>query len=493
MEDKVKLINARIADVEKGCYFDPQVSLVIQDGKIVAMPGLPGEPEFPDGEVIDLHGLTVIPGLFNTHCHLQFIPKGEIGHQQLAKNLNDCMDRGVTNVRDTLCYDLQENRYWMEKIQSGEILGPRIHQAIHVAPLGGTYSPRITPMTRFSFSMIGIRVIDYGLKTAGVVTFRPQAGPQEVRDAVDRAVDERGAAAIKFCDQAEHFMTYKPGAQVMSPEQFGAAVDQAVRRGMPTTMHNVTVAGFRQGVKAGVNSLAHLPLDGDLSEADAQLLQNSNTHIEATLSVGYFMCYSLKGSPLSGDPEIQRLDCYREQDYHAIVEETWLPELQTERMGLHTSLSKGELKVLGVLDITEPFRYWSKFVPIGGPNLRMLVKNGAVSRLGCGNDAGAANCSAAAVQLELSMFDFTLNREEPPVFTAADALRTATIQSARSMGVAAQFGSIAAGKVADLAVIDGDPYQDYHLIGKPVQALFMDGKLVINRCGLEAAQLMAAI
>ena len=158
-EDKVKLINARIADVENGCYYDPQVSLVIQNGKIIAMPGLNGEPEIPADVLIDLHGMTVIPGLFNTHCHLQFLPKGEIGEKQIAKNFADCVDRGVTNVRDTLCYDLQENRSWMEKINRGEIPGPRIHQAVHVSPLGGTYAPRRNPITRFSFSMIGMHMI----------------------------------------------------------------------------------------------------------------------------------------------------------------------------------------------------------------------------------------------------------------------------------------------------------------------------------------------
>jgi predicted amidohydrolase YtcJ len=212
-QDQVQLVNARIVDVEKDCYYPPQVSLVIQNGKITAMPGMEGEPgDVPADAVIDLHGLTVIPGLFNTHCHLQFLPKGEVGEQQSAKNLRDCVDRGVTNVRDTLCYDLQENRNWVEKIERGEIQGPRIHQAVHVSPMGGTYAPRRNPMTLFSFSMIGIRVIDYRAKTSGVVTFRPEASQQEVRDAVDRAIDERGAAAIKFCDQLEHFMTYKPGA-----------------------------------------------------------------------------------------------------------------------------------------------------------------------------------------------------------------------------------------------------------------------------------------
>ncbi len=123
-------------------------------------------------------------------------------------------------------------------------------------------------------------------------------------------------------------------------------------------------------------------------------------------------------------------------------------------------------------------------IPAGGQNLRLLVQQGAGERIGCGNDAGAANCSAAAVGHELAMLDFVLNRDRP-VFSAADLLRAATIQSARSMGVADRFGSICTGKVADLVVLGGDPLQDFTLVGRPVQALFMDGKLVINHCGLE--------
>jgi imidazolonepropionase-like amidohydrolase len=120
-----------------------------------------------------------------------------------------------------------------------------------------------------------------------------------------------------------------------------------------------------------------------------------------------------------------------------------------------------------------------------------LVKLGAGSRLGCGNDAGAANCSAASVWHELAMLDFVLNQSGQPIFSAPELLRTATIQSARSMGVEAQFGSIQTGKVADLVVLDGDPLQDYTLIGKPAQAVFMDGKLVVNRCDLEVTHSVA--
>jgi imidazolonepropionase-like amidohydrolase len=483
--DQVKLVNGRIIDVENGCYFPHQTSLVIQGGRILEMPELHGELDHHDGvAVIDLQGKTVIPGLFNTHCHLQFLGRNNFVSQQIAKNMADCIDRGITNVRDTLCLDLQGNRSLKDKIAHGEIQGPRIHQAVHVSPLGGTYAPRINLKSRFQLSLIGLTLVDYAQENSGVVAFPPGASVQQVRDAVDRAVDERGAEAIKLCDQPEHFMTYKPGAAVMNYAQLEASVDQAIKRKMPTTMHNVTVNGFRQGVKAGIGSLAHLPLDGELGEADVTDLLNSSTYIEPTLTVAYFMSYSIKGSPFAGHPEIQRLDQYRRQSYKSLIEEIWLPQLQATCLQMDTALSKGQVKVYGIFDISKPFSYYANMVPVGGENLHLLVKTGAASRLGCGNDAGPTNAAPASVNHELSMFDFMLNRDGKPLFTPADMLRTATIHSARAMGLDDKFGSLQAGRVADLVVLDGDPLQDYRLVGKPVQALFMDGRLVVNRCGL---------
>lgn len=483
--DRILLINGRIVDVENGCYFSPQVNLVIQNGKILAMPGLAGEPDQITADaVIDLHQLTVIPGLFNTHCHLQFVPKGKANERQIAKNFNDCIDRGITNVRDTLSYDLLENRAWIDKMNKGEVLGPRIHQAIHIGPLGGTYTPRLNPLSRFNFSMLGIKLIDYKLKNCGAVIFPLEASPQQVRDAVNRAVDERGAVAIKLCDQPEHFITFKPGAKVMTFEQLEAAVDQANKRGMPTTMHNVTVKGFRQGIQAGLTSLAHIPIDSELEEADATLLQRSHTYIEPTLTVCYFVSYSIKGNAFEGHPEIQRVDVYRDQSYEGLVKEVWLPEFQALRLGMHTALRKGEFKVFGFINLGQPLSYYSKAIPIGGKNLSLLVNHGTVSRMGCGNDAGPSNCSAASIHHELSLFDFFLNRDETTVFKPIDLLRTATILSARSMAVEDLYGSIQTGKIADLVILEGDPLQNYHLIGKPVKALFMEGKLVVNRCEL---------
>jgi imidazolonepropionase-like amidohydrolase len=48
-----------------------------------------------------------------------------------------------------------------------------------------------------------------------------------------------------------------------------------------------------------------------------------------------------------------------------------------------------------------------------------------------------------------------------------------------------EFGSIESGKTADLAILDGDPLEDFRVSGSRVAALFMGGKLVINNCGLK--------
>ena len=60
------------------------------------------------------------------------------------------------------------------------------------------------------------------------------------------------------------------------------------------------------------------------------------------------------------------------------------------------------------------------------------------------------------------------------------------------MGLETEFGSLESGKVADLAVVDGDPLADFRVLGSRVAALFMDGKLVIDNCGLQPEAVEAA-
>jgi imidazolonepropionase-like amidohydrolase len=493
---RVKLINGQFADVIAGRYYPAGTSLILQDCLIAAMPGSQGEPDTasvdePSADVmIDLQGKHVVPGLFNTHAHLQIITgmiaRGEIRQRQIANNLSDCLECGVTNIRDTLCWDLRQNRSITEQVSRGELLGPRIHQAVHVSPLGGTYAPRHTILNRVLLSMLAMPTPSYKSPDSGVVTFRRNASAEEVRGAVDRAIEERGAEMIKFCDQPEHLMSYKPGAAVMTAVQLEAAVDQARKRGIPTTIHNVTVEGFRQSLRAGVTSLAHIPFDQELADADLKLFSDAETFVEPTLTVGYYLSWRMKGNPWCDDPEIERLDLLRDSTYQTIVEESWLPEVQKSFAAQPEALKEGSMKMLGLFEMSQPFHYHASVIPMGGKNFQRVYEAGGRERSGCGNDATVSSCSQASIHLEMEMFDFVLNRNEERVFDGTDALRIATIQSARALGLDKQFGSIEGGKTADLVILDGDPLEDFRVIGSRVAALFMDGKLVINNCGLSA-------
>jgi imidazolonepropionase-like amidohydrolase len=120
---------------------------------------------------------------------------------------------------------------------------------------------------------------------------------------------------------------------------------------------------------------------------------------------------------------------------------------------------------------------WSRMISQGVETLRRLLDAGAC--LATGNDAGAAPCTPAMIGPELELLR-EFGGDEPPTFTGAEALRAATLHGARALGVESRFGTLEAGKVADLVVLDGDPLAEPAIIGAPAAAVFMDGKLVVD-------------
>jgi len=492
----VELKNGRFVDAINGRYFAPETRVIILGKKVKAMPGLPGEPTGikPDF-TIDIQGKAVFPGMFNTHCHasyttttvspeIQDIRLGKKYHQQqLAKNMAECLAHGITNIRDCKIEDLRILRAWKERILRGEIEGPRIYQSVVVTPPDSYFSPRLTFVWRLFCMGLGIPVVEYQKSENGVVVFPLDASARQVRDAVDRAIDERGAEYIKIGEQRENLVNFKPTNTVMTARQLEALADQARRRGLKSTMHQVSVESFRRGVKAGVSSLAHIPRNADLSEADVEAFIAAKCISEPTLSVAYDVVWRVKGHTSYDHPEVLKIMEFRDKTVAALAEEFFVPELRGSVLRSHQRLSRGLMKMLGIMDASALYRYYSTAGIHGTYNFRLLFEKSA--RMGCGNDGGIPPCTPAAIKYEMGMFDLTLNRDRSARrFTGADALRLATISSAQAMGLEEGFGSIQTGKVADLAIVDGDPLADLHIVGSRVAALFYDGKLKINNCGL---------
>jgi imidazolonepropionase-like amidohydrolase len=309
------------------------------------------------------------------------------------------------------------------------------------------------------------------------------ASEQQVRDAVDIAIDERGADAIKIGDESFSLLSNR-AVPSMTLEQLCAVTDQARRRGVQATMHHSSVESFRRGMKAGVSSLVHEPQDACLTEADMEAFRASGSVVEPTLSVFYpAFSWRLAGKQQDDIPELNRLTIFREEVYtfSNIADEYYIPELRPGVIHGYKKCAGGKLKIMGIIDVSG-FYGWDAKTAVAFENFIQFYEHGVP--LAAGNDT-VPPCTLAMIDLELLMFDHLLKRKpERAPFSGAEAARTATINSARALGLEQDFGSVEIGKTADLVILEGDPLGDFRLIGSRAAALFMDGKLIINNCGL---------
>jgi len=391
----------------------------------------------------------------------------------------ECLAHGITHVRDAWHPDLRENRALKERISRGELPGPRIQQAVVVGPTGSYMQEKLSPVTK----VLGLPQVDPSKDHAGAVAFPINATEGQVRAAVDIAIDERGADEIKIGDQPFSFFAGKP-VPVMTIEQLCAVADQARRRGMRSTMHHMSVESFRRGIKAGVSSLAHVPWDALLTREDVEALKASECINDPTISAFYTMwSWKLAGAHSSDHPELDRLTVFRDRTYPftTIADEFYIPELRPSVMNGYKRCASGKPKMMGIQDMSGMYA-WSEKTAIAFENFCLLAEHGVP--MTTGND-NKPPCTPAMVGLELLMFDHVLKGDpDRAPFSGADALQIATIHSARSLGLEQAFGSIESGKTADLVILDGDPLEDFRLIGSRVAALFVEGRLVIDNCGL---------
>jgi len=180
---------------------------------------------------------------------------------------------------------------------------------------------------------------------------------------------------------------------------------------------------------------------------------------------------------------MEKLYRFRNTTFADLAGQFWVPELNHCVIAGFNKANLGKYNMLGLINMSKLLEHFCRIVRYGIENSKMLIDQGAT--IACGNDGGIQACTPAMVAHELAIFDLFMNDETSGKhFNAPAAVQAATINSAKSMGIDDQFGSIQTGKIADLAVVDGDPFEELDVIGKRVDALFMDGRLVINNCGL---------
>ncbi len=260
--------NARIID-GTGSVIE-QGSVVVREGRISLVAA---SPETADAAItIDATGMTVMPGLIDTHRHLlpsQLVTSDEALarwlEDGLPRELHNYLAAGLTTIMSTGDYfpAILEVR---QRIEDGELEGPRLLSA------GSNFS---APDGHPSVSVFARNPWGRALHTNAVAD--PDAARAKVRELGDAGVD-----AIK--------VIYDGGQDDVWPRLddtvLAAIADEAQAQGLPTMVHVHGVEELVTAVELGARRFVHMPYRGSIADAQAaRLMRDASIPITTTVGI----------------------------------------------------------------------------------------------------------------------------------------------------------------------------------------------------------------
>lgn len=416
-ENSYLIRNVSILKVEEG-LMQPDVSVLIRRGEIMAI--FPKDRPIPlNGvEVIEGKGKYLIPGLAEMHAH---IPTPADGNDTLVREtLLLYLSNGITTIRGMLGapYHLQLR----EAVQKGEILGPRIFTSS--PSLNGNSIPdeqkareKVTQYKTEGYDFLklhpGIKlsVFDEIVQTARAVGI-PFSGHVSVAVGINHALEARYASIDHLDGYIEGLVPARLKLDPASNGFFGFNFTDQLDVGMADTLAAKTKA---QGVwVVPTQSL----FDRWLSPEDPQILANA--------------------------PEMQYMD----------------PKTRYAWVQTKTSFIKDQNYSANKYNRYRTARYVL---------LQALRKAGVNFLLG--SDAPQVfNVPGFSIQHEMQGL-------AAAGLSNLDILRSGTINPAKFFNQQEKFGSIAAGKSADLILLEHNPLDDIrhteHIAGVMVRGQWL--------------------
>ena len=280
--------NARILDGKGGAI--ERGSIVVRDGKIASVsPG--SAPSVAGARVIDAQGRTVMPGFIDAHRHI--IGGGgdpaQWLQQDAATRMQEFLEAGFTTVLsagDAADQILELRR----RTASGTIKGPRIVAAGRVGlarpPGAGRGAARATGAGTAGAAPQG------GGRRGDPARFdvsRPPLRPTEPAGAIpaEETIKAVEAVAKAGFDYIKTAITVTPGGP--ETETLKLIVREGKKHNIPTITHAVTVIDTLAAVEAGPAVLVHTPHIGRLEEDAAAVQKIAKAGIPMTSTLAIFI------------------------------------------------------------------------------------------------------------------------------------------------------------------------------------------------------------
>jgi len=426
----VALTHVRVIDGTGAAAKEDQ-TLVLRDGNIAAI-GDAAKVKAPDGAtVIDLTGKSVIPGLVMVHEHLYY-PTGPNVYGQLAESfIRLYLAGGVTTMRTGGNTNGFMDFKLKELIDRGRKAGPAIDATAPYLNGSNTFQQ----MHDLKDADDARRQVNYWADM-GATSFK--AYMQITRDELRASVEEAHKRGLKITGHLCS-VTYAEAADIgidNLEHGFLASTDF-----VPDKQPDVC-----PGQQGGQRTIAALDENGAPFKALVKKLVDKKVALTSTLTV--FETFT-PGRPMPPglDVLLPQLKEQFEQNYKRTAQST---------QSIYTTL------------LPKAFALERAFAKAGGVLIAGTDPTG-----GGGVIPGYSNQRQIELLVEAGF---------PPL----EAIRIATLNGATYLGRDARVGSIAAGKQADLVVIDGDPSKTIADVRK-VETVFKRG------VGFDPAKLIASV
>ena len=284
------IVGARLID-GTGAPPVPNAVVIVDGDQIVGVHAAGSDVVPPQAEIIDATGLTLMPGLIDSHDHLAHFGHDlavrwgidepqSLRHARVFDVLKQTLETGFTTVRDAAGLDAG----FRDAVDRGLMPGPRLQVALNfITPTAGQ-ADRTSPS---GHSPAVVPQFDLPLGIAD--------GPFAMRAKV-REMIRAGADVIKTAVNGWGRPTrgLGPKDQIMTREELDALVDEAHVMGRKVMCHVLGGTGLRMAVEAGVDSIEH----GSYLNQDPELLDmmaRTGIYFAPTFSV--FFYHAERGSP----------------------------------------------------------------------------------------------------------------------------------------------------------------------------------------------------